>query len=352
MPVYKDNTKKGSWFVTCYYTDYLGHRKQKLKRGFKTKKDGQAWERDFLERQSGQPTMLFKNLAELYFDDYKTRYKLRSYETKKDRVELHILPYFKNIPINKISPNMVRAWQNQLKTLNGGEFAINTKNSIFFTLSGIMAYACKYHNLNSNPCSVVGSFKGPKQSEKAFLTLEQYKAFRASIKDIMDLLIFDLLFYTGIRKGELLALTFSDIDTDKKILHITKTIDYHKTAKNVSTPKTQTSIRDIALPDFLISEFKEYSNRCYDTSSGTRVIQISVSDLKYKKDKYLKLAGLPYIRIHDFRHSHAALLVELGENPLLIAARLGHADIKMTLNTYAHLYPNKQKELAGKLNDL
>ncbi len=352
MPVYKDNNKKGSWFVSCYYTDYLGHKKQKVKRGFKTKKDAQAWERDFLDRQCTQPTILFKNFIDVYMEDYKTRFKPASYYIKMTRVNCHILPYFGDTPINKITPNMIREWQHKLQSIQGMELKTATKNTLLRTLSSIFAYACKYYNLEQNPCKSVDSLKDNTKADRAFLTLDQYKAFRAVINDIRDLTMFDLLFYTGVRRGELLALTLSDIDFNNKLLHINKTIGYARGGCVVTPPKTTASIRDITLPGFLIDELKEYMAHCYDKSPNARLFHMNISNVRLIKDKYLRLAKLPPVRVHDFRHSHVALLVELGENPLLIANRLGHSDIKMTLNTYAHLYPNKQKELADKLENL
>lgn len=352
MPVYKDNNKKGSWFVSCYYTDYLGHKKQKVKRGFKTKKDARDWERDFLDRQCTQPTILFKNFIDVYMEDYKTRFKPASYYIKMTRINCHILPYFGDTPINKITPNMIREWQHKLQSIQGMELKTATKNTLLRTLSSIFAYACKYYNLEQNPCKSVDSLKDNTKADRAFLTLDQYKAFRAVINDIRDLTMFDLLFYTGVRRGELLALTLSDIDFNNKLLHINKTIGYARGGCVVTPPKTTASIRDITLPGFLIDELKEYMAHCYDKSPNARLFHMNISNVRLIKDKYLRLAKLPPVRVHDFRHSHVALLVELGENPLLIANRLGHSDIKMTLNTYAHLYPNKQKELADKLENL
>ena len=352
MPVYKDNNKKGSWFVSCYYTDYLGHKKQKVKRGFKTKKEALAWERDFLDRQCTQPTILFKNFTDTYMEDYKARFKPASYYIKLTRVNCHILPYFGDIPINKITPNMIREWQRKLQPIQGMELKTATKNTLLRTLSSIFAYACKYYNLEQNPCKSVDSLKDNTKAYRAFLTLDQYKAFRAVINDIRDLTMFDLLFYTGVRRGELLALTLSDIDLNNKLLHINKTIGYARGGCVVTPPKTTASIRDITLPGFLIDELKEYMAHCYDKSPNARLFHMNISNVRLIKDKYLRLAKLPPVRVHDFRHSHVALLVELGENPLLIANRLGHSDIKMTLNTYAHLYPNKQRELADKLENL
>ena len=352
MPVYKDNNKKNTWFVSCYYKDYLGHKKQKVKRGFTTKKEAQSWERDFLEHHSSQPTILFKALVDVYLEDYKTKYKLSSYYIKKHNIQSHILPYFGETKINNITPNMIREWLNNLQPKQGNTLSTQTKNGILRILSAIMSYACKYYGLSLNPCKTVDSLKDDTKKEKIFLTLEQYKAFRSNITDIRDLVIFDLLFYAGLRRGELMALTFGDVDIDNKLLHINKTKGYAAGKFLTTTPKTKTSNRVVTLPGFLIDEIKQYKEHCLDTDATASMLNIRQLSIENKKDKYLKLAGLPHMRIHDFRHSHVALLVELGENPLLIANRLGHSDIKMTLNTYAHLYPNKQKELAQKLENL
>jgi len=352
MPVYKDNNKKNTWFVSCYYKDYLGHKKQKVKRGFTTKKEALSWERDFLEHHSSQPTILFKALVDVYLEDYKAKYKLSSYYIKEHNIKSHILPYFGETKINNITPNMIREWLNNLQPKQGDTLSAQTKNGILRILSAILSYACKYYGLSSNPCKTVDALKDDTKKEKVFLTLEQYKAFRSNITDIRDLVIFDLLFYAGLRRGELMALTFGDVDIDNKLLHINKTKGYAAGKFLTTTPKTKTSNRVVTLPGFLIDEIKEYKEHCLDTDATASLLNIRQLSIENKKDKYLKLAGLPHMRIHDFRHSHVALLVELGENPLLIANRLGHSDIKMTLNTYAHLYPNKQKELAQKLENL
>ena len=352
MPVYKDNNKKNTWFVSCYYKDYLGHKKQKVKRGFTTKKEAQNWERDFLEHHSSQPTILFKALVDVYLEDYKAKYKLSSYYIKEHNIQSHILPYFGETKINNITPNMIREWLNNLQPKQGNTLSTQTKNGILRILSAILSYACKYYGLSLNPCKTVDALKDDTKKEKVFLTLEQYKAFKANITDIRDKVIFDLLFYAGLRRGELMALTFGDVDMDNKLLHISKTKGYAAGKFLTTTPKTKSSNRVVTLPGFLIDEIKEYKEHCLDTDATASLLNIRQLSIEHKKDKYLKLAGLPHMRIHDFRHSHVTLLVEMGENPLLIANRLGHSDIKMTLNTYAHLYPNKQKELAQKLENL
>ena len=354
MPVYKDNNKKCSWFVSCYYTDYQGYRKQKLKRGFKTKRDAQAWERDFLDNLSSEPTMLFKNLVKLYLDDCSSRLKVRTYETMNIVLRTHILPYFGNMQLNKITSANIRDWQNNFKynATTNKELSTSYKNYVYVTLSTVFNFACKYHNLSVNPCSKVSKLKNTDIKKMQFYTLDQYRLFRACIPDIKYKTVFDILFYCGLRIGELLALTFKDIDLENKTIDINKTLSMLYKKEIVTSPKTLSSIRVVALPEFLIDELKEYMIHCYDKDDNTRIFNMSLATIRIYTNRYSEAANLPHIRIHDFRHSHVALLVELGENPLLIANRLGHSDIKMTLNTYAHLYPNKQRELAGKLDNL
>jgi len=348
MSVYKDNTKKGSWFVSCYYTNYQGHRKQKLKRGFNTKREAKKWERDFLDRLSLSPDMLFKSLVARYLDDCNNRLKIRTLSSMTSVLDKHIMPYFSDIPLNKITPATVRNWQNNIES----ELSISYKNYVYTILSSIFNFACQYYNLQENPCKKVGKLKGAGNKRMSFYTLKEYKLFCQQINDMRYKMIFDLLFYCGLRIGELLALTFKDISLDNKTIDINKSFCILRGQEIITSPKTKSSIRIVTIPDFLALELREYMSHCYDRESNTRLFILSASSIREYANRCSKAAGLNRIRLHDFRHSHVALLVELGENPLLIANRLGHSDIKMTLNTYAHLYPNKQNELAKKLDNL
>ncbi len=116
----------------------------------------------------------------------------------------------------------------------------------------------------------------------------------------------------------------------------------------ITTPKTEKSKRTITLPKFLVDIVKNYIQKDFITSHDL-LFEVSPTVLFNKLKHYIKLAGLKTIRIHDFRHSHASLLIEQGYSPLMIAERLGHEKIETTLKTYSHLYPNKQNEIAEKL---
>ena len=185
-----------------------------------------------------------------------------------------------------------------------------------------------------------------------FWTLDQYRQFIALIDDPVKHIAFQLLYYTGIRLGELMPLTAADADTTTGMLHITKSLQRINRQDVITPPKTEKGTRDIIMPRFLCSELIEYKKRLYGCDDDTRLFTMSKCALYYPMKKYSQLAGVPRIRLHDLRHSHVALLIEYNVSPLVIADRLGHESIEVTLGTYGHLYPNKQQEIADILDNL
>ena len=149
--------------------------------------------------------------------------------------------------------------------------------------------------------------------------------------------------------GELLALTPADLDFSSHTIRINKSYQRLEGKDVITDPKTPKSNRIIVMPEFLSEELESYLSMLYGLKETDRIFQISKSYLHHEMDRGVKLSGVKRIRIHDLRHSHASLLVEMGFTPLAIADRLGHEKIETTLNTYSHLYPNKQGELADKL---
>ena len=148
----------------------------------------------------------------------------------------------------------------------------------------------------------------------------------------------------------MLALTKSDIDFVNNKLSITKT--YYRTDKRdiITTPKTKQSVRVIDIPEFLKQEIKEYVDRLYELPDDERIFPIVAEAVQHKLKREAEKAGVKKIRVHDIRHSHVAYLIHQGVQPLIIKERLGHRDIKITLNTYGHLYPSQQKQVAEMLN--
>lgn len=151
-------------------------------------------------------------------------------------------------------------------------------------------------------------------------------------------------------KAELLALTKSDIDFANNKLHISKT--YYRTERKdiITAPKTEQSVRTIDIPEFLKQEIKDYVDKIYEIPDDERIFPIVAEAVQHMLKNHADKAGIKRIRVHSLRHSHVAYLINQGIQPLIIKERLGHRDIKITLNTYGHLYPSQQKQVAEMLN--
>lgn len=217
-----------------------------------------------------------------------------------------------------------------------------------------MNYAVQYYNLSSNPCKQAGSMGKSKAEEMDFWTKEEFQSFVVCVKDKPHIyMAFMLLYWTGMRTGELLALTGNDIDFENKVISITKSYQRLDGKDIISEPKTAKGKRKITLPDFLVEELDEYVQKLYGYMPTDRIFHFTKHNLVHEMKRGVKLSGVKKIRLHDLRHSHASLLIsELGMPPLLVAERLGHEKIQTTLDTYSHLYPNQARDLADQLNSL
>lgn len=349
MPVYKDE-KRGTWYCCFYYTDWQGNRKRKTKRGFAKQRDAKEFERDFMDKLQGTPQMTFKNLVDLYMTDMEKRLRKVTLVNKRHIIENKLLPYWGNLTLGKITPVHVRRWQNIMMEKGFAETTLKVINN---QLSAILNYAVKYYGLRENPCHKAGSMGKKHAPEMHFWTRQEFGQFIKTLEDRPQIhAVFQVLYWCGLRGCEMFALTRADIDLEGKTIAINKS--YQRIAKEdiVTPPKTPKSNRIVTMPDFLCEELSRYLNTLYDQSPDSRVFPVTRHVLYRAMDQGCKESGVKRIRIYDLRHSHASLLVELGYSPLLIAERLGHENIETTLNTYSHLYPNKQTELASSLDNL
>ena len=348
MPTYKDE-KRGTYYCSFYYTDWTGAKKRKKKEGFKTQREAKAFEVDFLSKQQNNCNMLFKNLVELYLDDAKTRVRNTTFANKKLLIDSKITPYFSSLNISEITPNHIRQWQNELKKENYSE---TYQKAINNQLTAIFNFAIKYYNLSSSPATKAGSIGKKNAESMKFWTVEEFKQFIEYSKKPNVTLAFKILFWTGMRRGELMALTFDDIDLESKTISITKTYTKLNNKAVINPPKTAKSKRVVAISDSLLEDIKAYFQSIYDYKGTDRIFNFGLNYLRYCMCSICKKSGVKPIRVHDLRHSHASLLIELGFTPLAISERLGHEKVQTTLNTYSHLYPNKDNMIANKLNDL
>lgn len=350
MPIYR-NEKRNTWYVSFYYTDWTGKRKKKKKEGFATKKEAMAYERSFIEMTAGKCTMRFSSLIEIYLADCQKRTKNTTYVTKKSVIKKYIQPFFANMKLNKITPEHIRQWQTEIMENNTTKTSQYLHN-INVQLSCIFNFAKKYYDLDKNPVKVCDTIGNTKRRKVSFWTLAEFKLFITALEHKEPLYTaYNILFWTGIRRGELLGLCPKDFNFAEKNMSIARNIVFVNSKQEINTPKTECSKRKINIPDFLVDMIQKYIIEQKISSDGF-LFNFLPSYLMENIKIYSKKAKIKPIKIHDFRHSHASLLIEQGFSPLIVAQRLGHKDVVTTLKIYAHLYPSKQQKLADKLHDL
>jgi integrase len=350
MAVYKDGDK---WRAVYRYTSFTGERKQTQKRGFATKREALAWEREKMLKNESKLDMTFASFVEIFEVDRKKRIKENTWETKRHIIRAKILPYFGERKIGEIEPKDVIAWQNELlayKDENGRGYAAGYLKTIHAQLSAIFNHAVRFYHLPYNPAARAGSMGGEDHKEMLFWTKEEYLKFADVMMDKpVSYYAFEVLYWTGVRSGELLALTPADFNFDRQELTINKSYQRLKRRDVITSPKTPKSNRTIKLPKFLCEEIQEYIGMHYEIGENERLFPISKSYLHHEMDRGAKEAGVKRIRIHDLRHSAVSLLIEMGFPALAIAERMGHESIDITYR-YAHLFPTRQTEMAEKLD--
>lgn len=351
MAVYKD--KHGKWYVSVYFVDWKGERARKLKRGFGTKREAQEWERQFLNQSKEDLDMSFEAFVELYKRDLKERLKRSTWLMKTSVIDQKILPYFRKKKVQEIKPTDIIAWQNVMLTWrdeNGRGYSPTYLKTIHNQCSAIFNHAVRYYELKSNPAAKAGNMGKEKTKEMLFWTKPEYQCFSDAMMDKpVSFYAFEILYWCGLRLGEMLALTAADFDFVKNTVRFNKSYQRIGCEDVVTDPKTAKSIRTVQMPDFLAEEMKDYIKSLYGISNNERIFPISKNYLHHEMDRGCKATGVKRIRIHDLRHSHVSLLIDMGFSAVAIADRVGHESIDITYR-YAHLFPTTQQEIATKLS--
>ena len=282
----------------------------------------------FQLQNSSDMDMSFEAFTELYIRDMKSRLKENTWLTKEHIIRTKILPYFGKLKISEISTKEVIAWQNEMLAYRDEKkkpYSQTYLKTLHNQLSAIFNHAMRYYELRSNPAAIAGNMGS-----------EEHK---------------EMLYWCGIREGELLALTAADFDFEKETVRINKSYQRLHGEDVITTPKTKKSNRIIKMPKFLCEEMQEYLQMLYGLKKKDRIFTVTKSYLHHEMDRGAKAAGVKRIRIHDLRHSHISLLIDMGFSAVAIADRVGHESIDITYQ-YAHLFPSKQTEMADRLDDL
>ena len=353
MSVYKDENT-GAWFCIFRYKDFSGKTIQKKKKGFRTKREAKDYEVEFQRKVSGKSDMLFESLVELYLADCKVHHRPNVYRIEEIHIGHIILPYFGKLHVKDITAATVRSWQNDILIPNYKYASIKTYNG---HLTGIFNYGMRYCGLAENPVMKAGPLRYPEMNDKTpirFWTREQFEYFLSFVKKPSLRLAFETLFWTGMRNGELMGLRICDIDLEHKEIHIVQNrvrIAAAGCPEVIQAPKTRSSRRMVGITDKLAEEFKAYLDSLYKPEPTDLIFQTKASSLTILFNRYQKLRNItPHIRLHDLRHSHASMLINLGVSPKAVADRLGHANESMVMKIYGHLYPEKRNEIVDKLN--
>lgn len=251
-----------------------------MKRGFPTKREALAWEREFIAKHDGNLEMTFESFYELYKNNLQSRLRENTWYTKEAIIKKKILSYFASHRICDIKPIDVLRWQNIMLAFqdeNGMPYFPVYLKTIHNQLSAIFNHAVRFYGLSENPAAIAGNMGKEKLGKEKLgeiliWTKEEYQRFSAAIKDRhASFIAFEILYWCGLRLGELLALTPSDFDFKKNIMIITKS--YQRIGGNdiITPPKTDKSIRRILLPDFLTKEIQQYLSGLKDIVEDKRM---------------------------------------------------------------------------------
>lgn len=366
MGIYKTktSTKDGRcWFFKMRYIGVDGIATQKHSKKYSTKKEAETAEFSFkmkLHNNENMSNITFEEMMNLFIDYKKDKVKETTYYNYGNK-KLYLEPLYKI----KLKDFNIQHFENWRQNINNTHLSTKYKNDILKFLKSILNYASVWYEFNFNKVySKMVNFTNPNEVEKEmmYFTYEQFKQFLSVEDNLKFRVIFEILYYCGLRRGELRGLTWSNIDFNHNTLSVKKQItDRSGTVKNFcfSTPKTKSSIRTLPLNKVLledIKKLKEEDSKLHGFNNNYFVagdaFPISSNALADRKNRNCDLAGVPQIRIHDFRHSCASLLINSGANVTVVAKYLGHTKIEETLNTYTHLFSTALNEVVNVIDQL
>ena len=349
MPVYRDEKLK-TWYVKFRYRDRQGKAHYTTKRGFKTKRDALKYEFEFKASSIEKIDIKLSVLAEKYLTDKKMRIKDSHYKVVEYTLRKHFLEHLGYLKVSELSPTIMKEWQSSLIKEN---LKRNTLLRIQTTVSSLLNYAVKYYGLKENPLRIVGSIGNTKKEARRvqFWTFEEFEKFISAVKNYKHKICFKILFFGGLRVGELLALNRKDFNFRENKISITKS--KIQSTGEISTPKTPESEREVYMPVEIMKEVKNYiRNLKVIPVAPSPIFNTSHSALWLSLKTCAARAGVKRIRVHDLRHSHASHLIHLGVPITTISRRLGHKSPKITLDVYSHMYEESGKQTAELLNDV
>ena len=362
----EEDVKYRTWGFREWYIDLGGNRKQYMSKKYATKAEADDARSEWLRSKTKGAIKKDMRFKELYveFKAYKGgMVKTTTFQTYKDR-EQHL----KVLDEIKLSDFTIANFEMWKKTLDDTEMATITKNGIYKYLKAILNYGMKFHNLDiSDTYRKMEGFSDPNAIEKEmdFYTPEEFKHFISFETELRYICLFETLYYCALRNGEMRGVTWEDIDFNKRTIRINKQVPtwYSRTnfqrELHLTSPKSKSGNRMLPLPKVLLGHLKEYyevvskyHNFKKDWFVFGDALPIVADHPANRQRELCKLADLKVIRIHDFRHSCASLLINRGANVTIVAKYLGHSKIEETLRTYTHMFESALNEVVNNIDAL
>ena len=378
MPIYKmkgSKDGKQKYRVRINYIDNEGKSRQidRVAIGHAEAKEVERQLQYQIKQSAPESKITVLILYEEYIKASSNRLRETSLDKVKSNLSKHVLPSLGNTRLDKLRPTVLQKWKNEMEEKESSEglkLSLTTKQNIYTYFNALLNFAIKMEYLKDNPLKKIGNFNSSTETKKEmeYYTPEEYQKYSAeALKMAQDdnsnrmydfYVFFAIAFYTGLRKGEINALKWSDIDGE--YLTVSRSINQKLKGKDRETPpKNKSSCRTLQIPKPLLSILEEQKER-YKTLEGFSddfrvcggVKPLRDTSIDQVNRRIAEAAGLKRIRIHDFRHSHASVLANNGINIQEIARRLGHSNVEITWNTYSHLYPKEEERAIEILNKI
>lgn len=377
MPVYREKNKKKwtkdgrSYYFRCYYTDMYGNRKQKESKLYKLSSEAKEAEREFLnsveKKDITDTNISFEAVFYEWLSIKERAVKCTTYYRLKQNLTKHILNFFSKYKLHSIKMDTINSWYSYLENANIGE---KYQNSLIGYLKEVLTYAKDNYDFDIKIVSRIQKKRISKDVTKVndalwnFWTDKEFDIFIKCVDDPFYYIIFNFLYYTGLRMGELIALNWNNVNLERKEIYIkdnfTNKVEGQVFA--IVDPKSDNSIRIVDLDDdtaILLSKHYEQEKKLYNFSKKWFVFgnvkYVAPTTFANHLDKYIDQVKKEYINFkritpHGFRHSHASLLINLGCDSREVAARLGDT-VEVIESTYYHMFPDKKKHTIDVLNN-
>ena len=361
---YKWTSDGRKWVFYTWIPTLSGNRKKYTSIAYKSQKEAEIAEKEYLftlKDYNVNEEMTFKELYTAYYSYQEDKVKPSTLKTYRDRIKYMSL--LDKIKVKDLDIKKYELWRKEINNFN---ISTSYKNEIQKFIKIVLNWGEKMYDLNLHKfCNKMTKFSNPSEIKKEmdFYTLEEFQTFINCEDDIKFKCLFETLYYCGLRRGEARALTWNEIDFNNKEIKVFRNvvqIDSENSNKYmITTPKTKSSVRTLPIPKVLFNDLKtllESEKKMYGFETNWFVFgdfnPIGNWRLRSRKNQICKKAKLKQIRIHDFRHSCASLLINNGANITMVAKYLGHTKIDETLNTYSHMYKNKLNDIVNTINNL